>query len=179
MTNEEIRKNIKDIFDRESNWYHTQRDGYQLDIDKTMEDLTLWVAKVISSNPVVSGSGGVIRTERGWAGHFIGANRCRFRRNTLLAYKKIKIVVSTVGLMEIGGRFDTIGCNRHYETMAFHAEPTDKRYNDANVSTGVRFDSEWAIADLHADDKANEMHEAVVAEITEKLIKGHKFPSYG
>jgi len=123
----------------------------------------------------VSGSGGVIRTERGWAGHFICANRCRFRRNTLLAYKKIKIVVSTVGLMEVNGKFDTIGHNRHYETMAFHAEPTDKRYNDANVSKQVSFDSEWAIGEIDADDKANEMHEAVVSEITKKLLSGEKF----
>lgn len=125
--------------------------------------------------PLVSGSGGIIRTERGWAGHFICANRCRFRRNTLLSYNDIKIVVSSVGLMEIDGKFDTIGHNRHFETMAFHSDPTDKRYYDANVSKQVYFDSEWAIAEQDADDKANEMHEAVVAEITDKLLKGEKF----
>ncbi len=61
-----------------------------------------------------SNCSGVIRTERGWAGHFICSNRCRFRRNTLLAYNEIKIVVSSVGLMEIDGKFDTVGAGRHH-----------------------------------------------------------------
>ena len=123
----------------------------------------------------VSNCSGVTRTERGWAGHFICANRCKFRRNTLLTYNDIMIVVSSVGLMEIDGKFDTIGAGRHFETMAFHADKNDKRYFDADVSKQVYFDSDWAIAELDADDKANEMHEAVVAEISTKLEKGYKF----
>lgn len=123
----------------------------------------------------VSNSSGVIRTERGWAGHFICANRCRFRRNTLLTYNDIMIVVSSVGLMEIDGKFDTIGAGRHFETMAFHADKNDKRFFDADVSKQVFFDSDWAIAEIDADDKANEMHEAVVAEISTKLEIGYKF----
>src|SRR5690625_2999714 len=88
----------------------------------------------------VSSSSGVIRQERGWAGHFICSDSCRFRRNTLLTYKDIRIVVSTVGLMERDGKFETIGHNRHFETMAFHSDPTDTRYYDANVSKQVYFD---------------------------------------
>ena len=124
----------------------------------------------------VSSSSGVVRTERGWAGHFICANKCKFRRNTLLAYNDIKIVVSSVGLLEIDGKFDTIGHNRHFETMAFHSDLTDKRYYHADVSKQVFFDSDWAIAEVDADDKANEMHEAVVLEITNKLLAGETFP---
>lgn len=119
---------------------------------------------------------GVIRTERGWAGHFICANSCRFRRNTLLAYNDIKIVVSTVGLMEREGKFETIGHNRHFETMAFHADANDKHYYDADVSKRVFFDSNWAISEVDADDRANEMHEVVVLEITNKLLSGETFP---
>lgn len=37
------------------------------------------------------------------------------------------------------------------------------------------FESDWAIAEIDADDKANEMHEDVVAEISNKLEKGYKF----
>lgn len=125
--------------------------------------------------PVVSNMGGVIRSERGWAGHFICADRCKFRRNTLLTYNDIKIVVSTVGLMQIDNKYETIGADRHFETMAFHSDKSDTRYNDADVSKQIHFDSDWAIAEIDADDKANEMHEKVIAEISEKLLNGYQF----
>lgn len=119
----------------------------------------------------------VTRTERGWAGHFICANQCRFRRNTLLECGDVQIVVSTVGLMENYDKtkgkpqFREIGFDRHYETMAFHADPADTRYHDADDQQ-VYFDSPWAIAEVDADDRANDMHEAVVAEITNRLAAG-------
>jgi len=126
----------------------------------------------------------VTKTERGWAGHFICADRCLFRRNTLLECGDIRIVVSTVGLMvDIHAKgypnkrkFTTIGCDRHFETMAFHAE-YDGRYWDADVCRQIYFKSEWAIAEDDADDKANDMHEAVVSEITNRLAGGDKFPT--
>lgn len=118
----------------------------------------------------------VIRTERGWAGHFIAANSCRFRRNTLLSFEDIKIVVSTVGAMYSNGKIETIGYQRYFETMAFHSNLSDTRYYDIDVTKNVYFDSEWAIDEIDADDKANDMHEAVVKEITEKLLSGNKFP---
>ena len=119
----------------------------------------------------------VQRTERGWRGHFCCAHRCLFRRNTLLEYENIKIVVSTVGLMrdlkEEG--FEEIGRHRYYETMAFHSDPEDTRYHDADVSREVSFDSPWRIGCLDADDEANAMHEAVVLEISKRLLKGETF----
>jgi hypothetical protein len=124
----------------------------------------------------VSDSSGVVRIERGWAGHFICSNKCRFRRNTLLVFNDLKIVISTVGLMESNGKIETIGHNRYFETMAFHSDTKDTRYDDADVSKQVNFNSEWAIADKDADDKANEMHEAVVVEITNRLLLGDVFP---
>lgn len=124
----------------------------------------------------------IIRTERGWAGHFICANRCRFRRNTLLEKGEVRIVISTVGLMEkwsgdprqdkniIG--FETIGFARYYETMAFHAEQAPSRYFDIDVSRQIDFTSPWTIDIIDADDKANDMHETVVQEITRRMKAG-------
>lgn len=121
------------------------------------------------------------KTERGWAGHFICADRCRFRRNTLLqdTESNIEIVVSSVGLMEKTKtryddktEFETIGYNRYYETMAFHADPTDQRYHDAEVNREITFESPWAINEIDADDKANIMHDVVVKEIKGRMEKG-------
>lgn len=124
----------------------------------------------------------VKRTERGWIGHFCCADQCLFRRNTLLEYNEIRIIVSTVGLQLNPNwrencnipRFITVGVNRFFETMAFHAN-TDKRYYDLDSSRQINFDSPWTIAELDADDKANDMHERIVEEIAEKLLNGEKF----
>lgn len=119
----------------------------------------------------------VKRTERGWIGHFCCADRCLFRRNTLLEKDDVKIVVSTVGLMrDIHSHdeftFEEIGIGRYFETVAFHSDPKDERYHDIDVSRPVQFNSNWRIEELDADDKANDMHEAVVTEITERLEGG-------
>jgi len=132
------------------------------------------------------------RTERGWAGHFCCADRCQFRRNTLLECGDIHIIVSTVGavknLDERGG-YTTVGYDRVYETMVFHAK-WDGTYWDAAVSNQIYdFESDWSIEpatkehivgdDLIAydmDEQANRMHEAVVTEISSRLIAGEEFP---
>ena len=114
-------------------------------------------------------------TERGWAGHFICANRCRFRRNTLIEYKDIKIVVSSVGLMEgLDGRsFEPIGAfDRYYETMCWYADLNDTRYYDIDVEKQISLDGQWAIDEVDADDKANVMHDNAVEEIKARLISG-------
>lgn len=123
---------------------------------------------------------GVKVTERGWAGHFIAAGSCRFRRNTLLEYKDRKWIVSTVGAMPASkldltkkeNGFTQIGWERYYETMAFEAQKNGV-YWDANVERQIDFDSNWAVneCNFNSDQKANEMHDKVVEELIEK-IKG-------
>ena len=117
-------------------------------------------------------------TERGWAGHFICAGRCLFRRNTLIEGKKDSVVVSTVGAMRNlkGDGIESIGAfGRYYETMVFGTVKAGE-YIEANVSDERGFDSKWSIcadkeSDLpnDVDNQANEMHEVVVLEFTQNL----------
>jgi len=110
-------------------------------------------------------------TERGWAGHFICADRCKFRRNTLIEFGIKKVVVSTVGNMVIGNEQQQIGLDRYYETMSFEAQLDADGYWDADVTKPVVFDSEWCVTKLtsESDAEANQMHNNVVSEISNKL----------
>lgn len=113
------------------------------------------------------------RTERGWAGHFCMSERCMFRRNTLLEYKNgdIKVVVSTVGnVINSEGKSELIGRKWYYETMAFYTK-YDGKYLDADWSKQITFTSKWYLDKLD-DNLANDMHEEVVDEITQKLLNG-------
>ena len=113
----------------------------------------------------------VQREERGWAGHFICAYYCQFRRNTLLTCGDRRIVVSTVGSMyNPRGQREEIGYQRYYETMAFEAV-LKNGYYEADVDREVQFGSPWSLneCDTQSDQKANAMHEAVVAELMSML----------
>ncbi len=112
-------------------------------------------------------------TFRGWKGHFCCGNRCRFGLNTLLEYKDTKIVVSTVGALYIDKKLVTIGCNRYYETRAFHAK-RNKAFWDADVTREVSFESEWCWSDMEDEWKANKGHHAVIEELSKKLLEGNK-----
>lgn len=123
----------------------------------------------------------VKQTERGWGGHFVGGNSCHFRRNTLLEYESVKIVVSTVGLLPVPWeviekattpRFIQIGSGRYYETMVFQSDKEDKKYHDADVSKEISFTSIGAIGKVDADDEANDMHDEVVLEIVSRMFCG-------
>lgn len=119
-------------------------------------------------------------TERGWAGHFILADRCLFRRNTLLEYKDKKWVVSTVGAYRtLENKIDNIGHRRWYETMAFEAKER-LGYIEADVEKEVSFNSDWGIwgdsweevlvnCNGTPDNAANDMHDKVVSELIDKI----------
>lgn len=114
------------------------------------------------------------REERGWAGHFIAADSCRFRRNTLLWTGSTYIVVSTVGNYIFQGKVEEIGLNRFYETMVFYSKNTDITYHDIDVSKQISFNSKWALNYIaHESDKdANYMHDTVVLEIMSRIESG-------
>jgi hypothetical protein len=111
------------------------------------------------------------KTERGWAGHFIAADKCLFRRNTLLETENgIRVIISTVGNYILSGRQTTLGYNRYYETMVFFAENHDG-YWDANVTKEISVDSNSGLPEInfYSDLAANKMHEDIVDEIFYKL----------
>lgn len=117
----------------------------------------------------------VKRTERGWAGHFCLGYRCEYHRNTLLEHDGSKVVVSTVGRLMKGmvrTGYDEVGCDRHFETMAFMAKENDI-FNDADVSKEIVFDSNWSLPRPDMELEAEEMHEAVVKEISERMINNN------
>lgn len=118
----------------------------------------------------------VKRTERGWAGHFICADRCLFRRNTLLEYENIKIVVSTVGRLFANrqGRREivTVGSERYYETMAFYSDPNDTVYHDIDVERYIELGCDWQLNEID-DNKANNMHEMAVEWVSAQIVE-HK-----
>jgi len=116
--------------------------------------------------------------ERGWGGHFIGASKCLFRRNTRIYTKThVGFIISTVGNYfpdtVKSDRAEEIGYDRRYETMVFHCDPNDKLYHDADVSGGeLDFDG-LKQADTHGcDNEANDMHEAMVGKWCQKLDSG-------
>lgn len=116
-------------------------------------------------------------TEHGWPGHFICGTRCIFHRNTHIKYRDRIIVVSTVGNYHSDARqekeMETIGCERHYETMAF-AGDKENEYIEADVSKEIHFDNHWAIKldeknKDNIDNLADRMHNAVVNELSGKI----------
>lgn len=117
-------------------------------------------------------------TERGWPGHFICADCCIFRRNTLIEHNDTRVIVSTVGNYRKNFELQEIGPNRYYETLVFRAKWEDP-YWDTDTDSQISVDGKWSICasypgnlPLGVDNMANQMHEDTIAEITQRLLKG-------
>ena len=113
----------------------------------------------------------VRRVECGWGGHFVCADMCLFRRNTHLEKDGFWVVVSTVGNMYTpnSAKASEIGVGRFYETMVFLSDVDDNEYHDADVRKQIPTKGAWLISKPDRDNEANEMHEAIVAEILEGM----------
>lgn len=116
----------------------------------------------------------VTRTERGWPAHFVGRVHCNYHRNTLLEYAGHRVIVSTIGQympLGSGGQIKQIGLNRYYETRVFFAAFEDPYWEIDLEIENVDSKCEVGRCDRGADNDADEMHEAVVAEIMEKMSR--------
>lgn len=124
-----------------------------------------------------------IITYRGWAGHFICASRCLFRLNTLIEVGEVRVVVSTVGLLEdqrsdfqgAYGRFMEIGYERHFETMAFHAKFVRNKFWDADVKREIEVPGVWSFSNIDSELEANANHVRIVEELAAKMEAGATF----
>lgn len=112
--------------------------------------------------------------ERGWASHFIGARWCFFRRNTLLEYNGISIVVSTVGRMwkdtPSGGKFMKLSYlhNNYFETMVFFTDKT--KFKDADVAKDVLYQEHYEGVGVEDELLVNATHDKIVDLMMQKLL---------
>jgi len=120
----------------------------------------------------------IIRTERGWAGHFIDSASCNYRRNTLLEYEDRRIVISTIGNYRpnLEDKPQQIGHERYYETMAFYARKSGP-YWESDVRNMIEISSAQGIyannareLPIDVDLQADAMHEAVVEEMIARIV---------
>lgn len=119
--------------------------------------------------------------ERGWAGHYCCADMCLFRRNTLVAWNGISIVVSTVGDYRTSkGKRESIGLCRDYETMAFWSLKDVDGYIDSDINRQVDLGSPCVLTSefcekngIQNHEYANHMHELAVGWVS-KWIKSRE-----
>jgi len=113
------------------------------------------------------------RTERGWPGHFILADLCNFRRNTLIEKEDIKIIISTIGAMKRDDNYLEIRHDVFYETLVFYAKRQDN-YWEIDPAKQIFIDTGYFIYNIgeNTDLQANKMHEDIVNIIVCKLEAG-------
>jgi hypothetical protein len=125
---------------------------------------------------------GITIKERGWAGHFICADRCLYRRNTLISDGTYQVVVSSVGNMvrldSNGNSTETlleIGCDRVYETMTFFAVE-ENGYIETDVTKEIYLNCNRGLSKSELrddmDNQADEMHEENVQKVVQLMESG-------
>lgn len=112
--------------------------------------------------------------ERGWPSHFICAERCTFHRSTLIEYKGIEIVVSSVGAFISNALTDkqptTIGCDRYYETMVWYANNSEFKDADVRKTDGEPLDFDCPEEPKPWDEiNANNIHDRMVEKWKSKI----------
>lgn len=106
--------------------------------------------------------------ELGCAGHFICADRCRWRRHTQVG----KYRVSTVGDLYINDKREMIGSFGFFETMVFETRPKKEKDNDG---CGCREVVKWEEVECARYDTAGDAqagHERTVAKYLRKQQAG-------
>lgn len=66
-------------------------------------------------------------------------------------------------------KFEQTTHNAYYETIAFESDYS--KYDDADVEKDIYFKSNCKINKIDGEIEANEMHEIVVKEIADRMVK--------
>lgn len=108
------------------------------------------------------------RIEMPHAAHFIGANRCDFRRATYVN----GVIVSTVGgYRDFENKIQPIGAGRKYETMVFRATKSDEGCCPYVVAD---FRAERELVGYNEAMDAQNGHEAMVVKYEKEKQKHGK-----
>lgn len=130
----------------------------------------------MKQNSTINGENVVKRTERGWITPLPRAEKCYFRRNTLLEYNGEFIIVNTLGRLMVAydgfSLNESFGCWKYYETQAFYAYPFESPCVNVNRERQIVLDCDWHL-DKIDDFEANDMHEKAVDWICRQMME-HK-----
>lgn len=111
----------------------------------------------------------------GGASHFICGDRCQFHLSTVIG----DVIISTIGEMisePIKSRtFETIGCDRLYETMVFKAgEPCNEKDCMCGERSAIHDGCELDFAPYNDRKSATEGHAALCERWADTEYKGER-----
>lgn len=107
------------------------------------------------------------RIECGCAGHFICADRCRFRRHTQVCGFRI----STVGDLYIDNKRKTVGAWGYFETLVFKTTGEPVPDNDG---CGCEQVADWSEVDGRRYDTAGDAQAGHEAFVQKYIGAGHE-----